>query len=237
MRAGQGVLSLSSDWFSILDSIKDDTPNGDCSRSKGSLQTQTSDHPKPVAIHALLRVSFDLHDLTVLCHRPLVPRKCYWEGNGRPNSVSPDFLQYLCIFLAVKMQRQRCLFWWMSYSLGTDGKQLSILTHLIAFRTKDSWSCAILRKYKAAAYLYIFLKSGSSALSVWRLHTFTGNLTVVTDYSLQSSLNFQSNPLHFHFLFWWRLIHFCKYIPNESEESASVSSEVWFSQKKVQRRK
>lgn len=80
-------------------------PNGDCNRSKGSLQPQTFDHQKPVVTHALLRVWLDLHDLTVLCHRPLFPRKGYGEEDSTPNSVSPDFLQYLHIFLAVNMQR------------------------------------------------------------------------------------------------------------------------------------
>lgn len=39
-------------------------------------------------------------------------------------------------FLAVYKQRQCCPFWWISYYLATDGKQMSILTHLIASAPK-----------------------------------------------------------------------------------------------------
>ena len=134
-----------------------------------ALKAACSHRPWIIIIHALPRVSFDIHDLTVLYHHPYFPRKGNWERNSRSNSVSPDFLQYLHIFLAVNMQGAHRLFWWMSYSLATDGKQLSILTHFIAFCTKNSWSCAILGKYKPTTYLCVFLKSGLLPPIVWRL--------------------------------------------------------------------
>ena len=97
-------LSLSSDWFNILGSIKDDFPKGDRNSSRGSLQSQTLDQEKLVVTHALPRGLFGIHDLTVLYRHPLFPRKGNWEGNSRPKSESAELLQHLHNFLAVNTE-------------------------------------------------------------------------------------------------------------------------------------
>lgn len=120
MKAGKGVLSLSSDWFSSLRSIQDDIPK-----------------ENPTALKA------------AWSHRPWITRNLWWsmsycnaiwyswtcyalspsslpqEGKMR-TPAPPDFLHYVCISLAVNMQRH-CSFlmhelffsyWWKTAAPG-----------------------------------------------------------------------------------------------------------------------
>lgn len=96
--------SLSSDWLSVLGSVKDDPQNRLQQLWRQPTLTDLGSS-ETTMIRALPRVSFDIPDLTVLYHCPRFPRKGNWEGNSRPNPASPDFLQYLHIVLAVNTQR------------------------------------------------------------------------------------------------------------------------------------
>lgn len=72
-------------------------------------QSQTLDHQKPVVIHVLLWVSFNIHDLTVFFHHLHFPRKGNWEGNSSTTSPPPPSL-----YLWLWTWKDTALFWTMS---------------------------------------------------------------------------------------------------------------------------
>lgn len=123
------------------------------------------------------------------------------------------------------------LCWWMSYSTATDGKQLSVLRHFVAFSTKDSWSCAAPGKYKPATYFWSFLKSGLRALPAQRLPSQwrVGGCHRPQCRGVSNPSPISTSSL---FILVKRAIDFRKYFPNEPEELASVSSGVWFIKEK-----
>lgn len=99
-------LFLSSDWFSSLRSIKEGIPKENSTPVKAAHSHRPWDHQKPVEIHVLPRVSFDIRDLTVLFHHSVSQEREIEKGAATP----PDFLHYLCTSLAANMQRQCSLF-------------------------------------------------------------------------------------------------------------------------------
>lgn len=117
-------LSLSSDWFSSLRSIKDDIPKENPTALKAACS-----HRPWITRNLWWSMSFWEHHLIfmmLLCSFTILTSP--GREIEKETAASPDLLHYLCISLAANMQRQCCLFWWMSYSLA-PGHTFNCLPH------------------------------------------------------------------------------------------------------------
>lgn len=164
MKARKGVLSLSSDWFSSLRCIQDDIPK----ENPTALKAAWSHRPWIIGnLWWSMSYCNTIWYSWTCC--ALSPSSLPQEGKMRREYQHHLISSTMSVSLWLWTCKDTALFWSMSYSLATDGKQLPLVTHLIAFHTKNSLSCTIWGKYKPATYLCSILKSIFLTPVVWGL--------------------------------------------------------------------